>query len=496
MGNAINLESDSEMQDEAVTVWNIIPDEVLVHVLSYIPAKEVARAGTVNKQFCVCSYNNSLWKKKFYEDYQFDKPLNRMTRREAEYEENFRELLDLEHPEHYVLTDWRRGYITKIKYETTQERLQCFSNCLPLSHQGVPFLNSHNIPSYAFQPHLFEQVEPLKIERIFSKREDRNKSNPLTPNDKGLAIYENLFLQDPQKQDLIWLVVDGAKHPSIVPKIQESETVLSISLFGKWFNQTNTNNFPFLVKFNSDPELSKWIFTYGYDKSAVLVFFVAPNLSNNVANEWYLAGYEKTMALMLHIKRHLGQFFTLDRSGFCWIYDPTVMYSLLLTFHSSFTNSLFYTIKSKGIFVDTKFPVVDAIMVFGGGFCPGELPDEPYLIKRDQKVPGCRKFAATPDKINRGMALHIEERLIFKAATVITHQNWQSMSQSDKHRYLLTAKSMADRFKIVAAMYSKFLSIFNLSPGEFWNVPEFFSVLNNTAILTNKRLDDVLNEKN
>jgi hypothetical protein len=35
-----------------------------------------------------------------------------MTRREAEYEENFRELLDLEHPEHYVLTDWRRGYIT------------------------------------------------------------------------------------------------------------------------------------------------------------------------------------------------------------------------------------------------------------------------------------------------------------------------------------------------------------------------------------------------
>lgn len=47
MGNAINLESDSEMQDEAVTVWNIIPDEVLVHVLSYIPAKEVARAGTV-----------------------------------------------------------------------------------------------------------------------------------------------------------------------------------------------------------------------------------------------------------------------------------------------------------------------------------------------------------------------------------------------------------------------------------------------------------------
>jgi hypothetical protein len=48
MGNAINLESDSEMQDEAVTVWNIIPDEVLVHVLSYIPAKEVARAGTVS----------------------------------------------------------------------------------------------------------------------------------------------------------------------------------------------------------------------------------------------------------------------------------------------------------------------------------------------------------------------------------------------------------------------------------------------------------------
>lgn len=48
MGNAINLESDSEMQDEAVTIWNIIPDEVLVHVLSYIPAKEVARAGTAS----------------------------------------------------------------------------------------------------------------------------------------------------------------------------------------------------------------------------------------------------------------------------------------------------------------------------------------------------------------------------------------------------------------------------------------------------------------
>jgi hypothetical protein len=93
------------------------------------------------------------------------------------------------------------------------------------------------------------------------------------------------------------------------------------------------------------------------------------------------------------------------------------------------------------------------------------------------------------------MALHIEERytdrkitywinilifhyrLIFKAATVITHQHWQSMSQADKHRFLLTAKSMADRFKIVAAMYSKFLSIFNLSPGEFWNVPEIFSVV-------------------
>jgi hypothetical protein len=44
--------------------------------------------------------------------------------------------------------------------------LQCFSNCLPLSHQGVPFLNSHNIPSYAFQTHLFEQVEPLKVQNI------------------------------------------------------------------------------------------------------------------------------------------------------------------------------------------------------------------------------------------------------------------------------------------------------------------------------------------
>ena len=68
---------------------------------------------------------------------------------------------------------------------------------------------------------------------------------------------------------------------------------------------------------------------------------------------------------MIYLKRHFAKLFTLDNSGFCWIYDPTVIYALSLTFNGSLTDRLFYTIKSKGFFMDTKFPVIDTFILFG-----------------------------------------------------------------------------------------------------------------------------------
>jgi hypothetical protein len=129
---------------------------------------------------------------------------------------------------------------------------------------------------------------------------------------------------------------------------------------------------------------------------------------------------------MIYLKRHLCQFFSVDSSGFCWIYNPTTIYGLAITFHSSFTNKLFYTVKNNGLFKSTMIPVIKNYILFGkiylkkifkflisllgNAFYFGELPTDPYYLRRDKEVEGCKRYASNADNINKGMGWHLEDR--------------------------------------------------------------------------------------
>jgi hypothetical protein len=64
------------------------------------------------------------------------------------------------------------------------------------------------------------------------------------------------------------------------------------SLLAKWFNSTNSSNFPFIVKFDGDLELTEWLFTHGYERSAVVLMSITPTISEHVAKQWYLQSYD------------------------------------------------------------------------------------------------------------------------------------------------------------------------------------------------------------
>lgn len=60
MGNVVDFVS--ERHAEADTIWEFIPDELLVHVLSFLPAKEVATAATVifNLKDQICNHSTTI----------------------------------------------------------------------------------------------------------------------------------------------------------------------------------------------------------------------------------------------------------------------------------------------------------------------------------------------------------------------------------------------------------------------------------------------------
>lgn len=78
----------------------------------------------MSKQFYQCTSDNSLWKYKFMQDYD-QKIVKKMAGRAAEAEKAFLDLLQPEHPEHYVLTDWKSGYVMVRSHPCTSH-LQIF----------------------------------------------------------------------------------------------------------------------------------------------------------------------------------------------------------------------------------------------------------------------------------------------------------------------------------------------------------------------------------
>lgn len=152
---------------------------------------------------------------------------------------------------------------------------------------------------------------------------------------------------------------------------------------GKWFNQANSRNFPFLVKFDADLPLTEWLFTHGYERSAIVVMTITPTIADYAAKQWYLQPYDKvspyctphlahvtdraqTTALLVFLRNHLARWFTVGEKSFCWVYDAVTMYSICHTFDLKLVNKLFYAIAETAQGQEiSREPVVDSYLVFG-----------------------------------------------------------------------------------------------------------------------------------
>jgi hypothetical protein len=406
-------------------LWSYLPHEIALTIFTFLDAQDLFRTATVNKQWCVNCYDNGVWKSLFYRDYDYAKNETSSTA-----EVLFRDRLKPTHPEHSILTDWRHGYIMRIVGKTPQERFNCLSDCLKLIKDGMMFVDGHEINSYCHRAQLFEPILPLNIEKDFyiarPGHDTPDKTMPISDlhNPKGLEMY-NTIMESSKSIPRLWILVAGGKHPEIVPRIQESKA-LSICLLSKWYTQVNANGYPFLVKFDSDLELTQWLFHHCYERSAITVISVNESLMAYAAKQWYLQGFDPMVAMMVYLKRHISYFFGIREKCFCWAHDASTIYSFNISYEKKFTDRFFYTVIEKGNTEVKRIPVIEYFLVFGNGFAPGELTKDFYYIRRDKPLKHCRNGKAPTLPLTKNNSSALNDHLLWRGAFVAGGKAWKT----------------------------------------------------------------------
>lgn len=78
MNSSSKSKSESEISDEEmISGWNLIPENVLVKILKFVSVREILNCSECCKRWNFISNDSLLWKYKFQKDFRIDKSIPR-----------------------------------------------------------------------------------------------------------------------------------------------------------------------------------------------------------------------------------------------------------------------------------------------------------------------------------------------------------------------------------------------------------------------------------